>query len=72
MSHPDTLARRRWLILSGIRLAGVAGAMLGMILASRATILGPKVIGVALVISALLMIAVVPAGLAHRWRSREP
>ncbi len=72
MTTPDPVARRRWLALSAIRLAGMGGAMLGMILASRATTTGPRVLGIALVISALLMIAVVPAGLAHRWRSRTP
>ncbi|GGB26139.1 hypothetical protein GCM10011380_14550 [Sphingomonas metalli] len=69
MSPEDRLARRRWLILSGIRVAGTAGAMLGMILAARAQTTGPKVLGVAIVLSALVMIALVPASLAHRWRS---
>ena len=32
---PPQVAQRRWLALVGIRLAGVAGAMLGMVLAAR-------------------------------------
>lgn len=69
MSVPEATARRRWLTLVSIRLGGVAGAMLGLIVAARATQLGPKIIGVALLLAALVMIAVVPASLAHRWRS---
>lgn len=65
----EAVARRRWLTLVGIRLGGVAGAMLGLILAARAVELGPKILGVALLLAAMVMIAVVPASLAHRWRS---
>jgi hypothetical protein len=66
---PEGVAQRRWLALVGIRLAGVAGAVLGMVLAARAYELLPKLIGIALVLTALVVIAVVPASLAHRWRS---
>ncbi len=74
MSDPvsEARAQRRWLALVGIRLAGVAGAVLGMVLAARAHELLPKLIGIALVLAALVVIAVVPASLAHRWRSPEP
>ncbi len=65
----EARARRRWLAINVVRLGGIAGAMLGLILAARATTLAPKVIGIALVLSAMAMIAVVPAALAHRWRS---
>lgn len=68
---PEAVARRRWLTLVGIRLGGVAGAMLGLILAARAVELGPKILGVALLLAAMVMIAVVPASLAHRWRSPD-
>lgn len=65
-------ARRRWLLLVGTRLGGVFAAMFGLALAARAPDLLAKVIGIALVLSALVVIAVVPAHLAHRWRSPEP
>lgn len=65
----DTVAMRRYFIMTGVRLAGVAGAVLGLILIGRATSLAPKLIGTALVIAALAMIAVVPPSLARRWRS---
>ena len=69
MSPDDARSQRRWMVLVGIRLAGVAGAMLGLILIARAHDVAPKVLGVAIVLSALLMIATVPPALAHRWRS---
>ncbi len=72
MTGADRVARWRWLAISGVRLAGVAGAMLGLVIVGRAVTTGPKILGVALVLSAMLMMMIVPASLAHRWRSREP
>ena len=59
----------RYFAMVGTRIAGAAGAVLGLILIARATTLPPKVIGTALVLSALLMMAVVPRALARRWRT---
>ena len=69
MSDPDATARNRYFALAGTRLAGVAGALLGLVLIARADTLAPKLIGTALVLSAMLMIAIVPRALARRWRS---
>ncbi|MFS0772132.1 hypothetical protein [Sphingomonas sp. 1P08PE] len=69
MNVPLATARRRWLIIGGVRLAGAGGALLGLILVGRAITWGPKILGVALVLSAMLMMMVVPASLARRWRS---
>ena len=65
----DDLARRRWLILTLTRIAGSAGAVFALVLIGRAHTLGPKLLGVAIVMAALLMIAIVPRSLARRWRS---
>ena len=54
-----------------VRFAGVSAAILGLVLAARAPTLAPKLLGVAIVLSALVVIAVVPASLAHRWRSDD-
>lgn len=69
MTDADKLAQRRWFVLVGVRLAGVAGALLGLILIARAHDSGPKILGTAIVLSAMAMIAIVPRSLAHRWRS---
>ena len=55
----------------GVRLAGVAGALLGLILIARAHDWAPKILGTAIVLSAMAMIAIVPRSLAHRWRSPD-
>ncbi|MFA6112993.1 MAG: hypothetical protein WC729_03355 [Sphingomonas sp.] len=69
MSDPDTTARNRWLAMTLTRVAGSAGAIFGVVLLGRAQTLGPKILGVAIVLSALVMIATVPRSLARRWRT---
>ena len=71
MTVPVETARRRWIVLMLARIGGIAGALLGLVLAARAEDVASKVIGVALVLTALVVIAVVPASLAHRWRSPD-
>ncbi|WP_419807227.1 hypothetical protein [Sphingomonas sp.] len=65
----DDLARRRWLAITLTRIAGTAGAVFGLVLAGRATTQPPQLLGIGIVLSALLMIAIVPRALAHRWRT---
>ena len=69
MTEPDTTARNRWLTLTLTRIAGSAGAIFGVVLIGRAQTIGPKILGVAIVLSALAMIATVPRSLARRWRT---
>lgn len=69
MIEPDTTARNRWLALTLTRIAGSAGAIFGVVLIGRAQTIGPKILGVAIVLSALAMIATVPRALARRWRT---
>ncbi|MGY4397395.1 uncharacterized membrane protein (UPF0136 family) [Sphingomonas sp. UYAg733] len=69
MTDPETTARNRYFLIAGSRIAGVAGALLGLVLIGRAQILEQKILGTAIVLSALLMVAIVPRALARRWRS---
>ena len=69
MSDPDSTARNRYLMMTGSRLMGVAGALLGLVIIARAPALEYRILGTALVISALIVIAVVPTALARRWRT---
>jgi hypothetical protein len=62
-------ARNRWLIMVLIRIVASAGAVLGLMLLTRATEWPPKLLCVAIVLSALYIMAVVPRALAHRWRT---
>lgn len=63
--------RSRWFALAGIRIAGSLGAVLGVVLMARAHTTGPRLLGGALVLSALYMTASVSGALARSWRS-EP
>lgn len=67
---PDDLARRRWLVLVAIRIATAMGAVFGLIVVARAPDTGMRVLGAAIVLSALYAMAVVPRGLTAKWRSR--
>jgi len=69
---PDTLARNRWFAIVATRLTAAAGAVLGLLLVGRAHDWPTKLLGVAIVLAALYMMAVIPKALAHRWRSRDP
>lgn len=66
MSDP---ARARWAALSAVRIVGSFGAVLGVILVGRADTTAPRLLGIAIVLSALWMLATVPRALAARWRS---
>ncbi len=63
-------ARTRWLLLTLARIVPAAGAVLGVVLAGRAQDTASKVLGIAIVLSALLVLATLPRHLARRWRSR--
>lgn len=67
--NTDTKSRNRWLAIVAARIAATAGAVLGLILLARAHDWPTKALGVAIVLAALYMMAVVPLALAHRWRS---
>ncbi|KQN93123.1 hypothetical protein ASE95_11190 [Sphingomonas sp. Leaf231] len=62
-------ARPRWAAMVAVRLAATAGALLGIVLLGRAQTLAPRLLGIAIVVSALWMLAIVPRALARRWRS---
>ena len=71
MTDPAVQARNRWLIITIVRLVAIAGAVFAVILIGRAPTWPPKVLGVAIVLSALYMSWAVPASLAHRWRTTD-
>lgn len=67
---PDTLARNRWLTLVAIRILTAIGAVFGLIILARAPDTAMRVLGAAIVLSALYAMAVVPRGLTAKWRSK--
>lgn len=66
---PESTARNRYLMMTAARIAGAGGAVFGVILLGRAQTLGPQLLGLAIVISAMTMMAIVPRALAARWRT---
>lgn len=62
-------ARNRWLVIVLVRLAGSIGAVFGVVLLGRAADMPTKVLGIAIVLAALYLIATVPRALALKWRT---
>ncbi|THD37934.1 MAG: hypothetical protein E7773_02860 [Sphingomonas sp.] len=60
-------SRNRYLLIVGTRLIGAAGAVFGLVLTARFPQWQMKVLGGAIVLSAIYMTLVVPLALAHRW-----
>lgn len=71
MTEADRLARKRFFLMTGTNLAAVAGAVLGLLILGRAETTGQSALGIALVLSALYVMAVVPRALARRWKTPE-
>ncbi|MGK6322413.1 hypothetical protein ACMGDM_04950 [Sphingomonas sp. DT-51] len=69
MTAPTDPAFARWLTIAGVRLATSFGAILGVVLLARAATLPTRLLGAAIVLSALWVMATVPRALAHKWRS---
>lgn len=69
MTDDDARSRNRYFALVAVRLIGSAGAVFGLVLLARAPGIVERVLGAAIVIAALAMIAIVPRSLAHRWRT---
>jgi hypothetical protein len=69
MTEADALARKRYYLIAGVNLLGAAGAFFGLVLAGRSTDWYGQVLGGAITLSALYVMAVVPRALARRWKS---
>jgi uncharacterized membrane protein YhaH (DUF805 family) len=69
MTEEDRLARNRYYIIAGANLAATAGAVLGLLIAGRSVTTEYTLLGGALILASLYMMAVVPRWLARRWRT---
>ncbi|WP_109807621.1 hypothetical protein [Sphingosinithalassobacter portus] len=69
MTESDKLARNRYFMMAGVNILAVAGAVFGLILAGRATSWELTVLGGAILLSGLYVMAVVPRAMARRWRT---
>jgi len=62
-------ARGRYFVLALSRIVTAAGAVFGLVLVAKSPTIGPKVLGLAIVVMALVVMAIVPRHLAQRWRT---
>ncbi len=69
MSNAVDPARNRWFAMMGVNLLATAGAVLGLLIAGRAVGWEMRVLGAAILLSSLYMMAVVPRAMARRWRT---
>jgi hypothetical protein len=69
MTPADSQARSRYYMMMAVNLVAVAGAVFGLVLAGRSNDWGQTILGGAIVISALYMMAVVPRAMARKWRT---
>lgn len=65
----ERLARKRYFVIVGVNMAATAGAVLGLLVAGRANSWPGTVLGGAILLSGLYVMAVVPRTLARRWRT---
>lgn len=72
MTDAERLAQKRYYIIQGVNLAAAAGAVLGLLIVGRSAETFYTIIGAALILSSLYVMAVVPRALAKRWRTPQP
>lgn len=69
MTPDESLARNRYYMMMGVNMGAVAGAVFGLVIAGRSHDTWQTVLGGAIVLSALYVMAVVPRAMAHKWRT---
>lgn len=69
MNPDEALARRRYYMMTGVHLIATAGAIFGLVIAGRGNDWYTTVLGGAIIVSALWVMAVVPRAMARKWRS---
>jgi hypothetical protein len=69
MNDAERLAQKRYYMIVGANLVAVAGAVLGLLIAGRSVTTWQTVLGGAIILSSLYVMAVVPRALARRWRT---
>lgn len=67
-TEPDP-ARQRYFIIVGVNMVATAGAVLGLVIAGRTEMWEYRVLGSAVLLASLYMMATVPRWLVRRWRT---
>lgn len=69
MTEADRLARKRYYLMTGVNLAGAAGAVLGLLIAGRSHSTEHTLLGGALILTSLYIMGVVPRAMARKWKT---
>lgn len=69
MTEADRTARNRYFLMMAANLVGVAGAVLGLLVAGRAQTNEQTMLGGTLLLASLWVMAAIPKMLARRWRT---
>lgn len=69
MTDADRIARNRYFLMMAANLVGVAGAVLGLLVAGRARTTELTLLGGTLLLASLWVMAAIPKMLARRWRT---
>ena len=72
MTDADRLARNRYFMITGVNLLATAGAVIGLLVAGRSNSWEGSILGGAILLSALYVMAIVPRAMARRWRTPQP
>ena len=65
-------AGRRFALIQGARISGVAVAVFGLVLLGRGDTLPDRLLGIALLLGGLLGSELVARAMARRWRTPKP
>ena len=71
MDDAERLARKRYYAMQAVNLCGVAGAVLGLLIAGRSVTTYHAMLGGALLLASLYVMAVVPRAMAKRWKTPD-
>ncbi|NMG22566.1 hypothetical protein DP116_25195 [Brasilonema bromeliae SPC951] len=69
MTDADLQARNRYFTIVAVNLAATVGAIFGLVLMGRSAGLEGRLLGAAILIAGVYVMAVVPRSLARRWRT---
>jgi len=72
MTEADRLARKRYYLITGVNLLAAAGAVLGLLIMGRSQASEHTLLGGALILSSLYVMAVVPRAMARKWKTPAP
>lgn len=69
MTEADRIARNRYFLMMAANCAGVAGAVLALLILGRAKTTELTMLGIALMLASFWVMAAIPKMLARRWRT---